>query len=281
MAKVFSGSASGEVYIVKGLLEQHGIEARVEGEYLRGAVGELPADGMIALHVDEADKERAQALISDYERGHGPVSAEELNRQALAAATPAEGAPPRRAYQAAEYSRMRPFAYGFMTAAGLLLILYYVSGRTDPRDTNRDGYHDVLYHYRFDRIDSIEQDRNYDGKFDLVIKYAFDGSYSSEERDDNFDGKIETWGYYTDNQLTSARRDADSDGEVDQRELYKHQVLQRIEFLDPATGLVKKALIYENLRLTRALVDDDLDGRFDREIIYDALEDVQSTRSLQ
>jgi hypothetical protein len=48
-----------DAHLVKGALENHDIPAFVTGEYLTGAIGELPAHGLVAImvpddHVDAA-----------------------------------------------------------------------------------------------------------------------------------------------------------------------------------------------------------------------------------
>jgi putative signal transducing protein len=45
--------------LVKGALAQEGITAFVSGEYLTGAIGELPAWNLVAVMVADLDVERA------------------------------------------------------------------------------------------------------------------------------------------------------------------------------------------------------------------------------
>ncbi len=45
------------------VLEQHGVKATLLGHSLLGAIGELPAGGLLRLAVDEADHSSTQALI--------------------------------------------------------------------------------------------------------------------------------------------------------------------------------------------------------------------------
>lgn len=42
-----------DAHLVKGALESAGIPAHVAGEYLTGAIGELPAMGLVAVMVPE------------------------------------------------------------------------------------------------------------------------------------------------------------------------------------------------------------------------------------
>mgnify|MGYP001044446893 FL=1 len=57
-----------EAYLVKGLLARAGIESWVRGEHLVGAIGELPAVGLLAVMVADEDAEQARALVEDWSR---------------------------------------------------------------------------------------------------------------------------------------------------------------------------------------------------------------------
>lgn len=66
MKTVLHALNSIEANIIKGVLESEGINAQVVGEYLQGAVGELPANGLIRVMVAESDYENANAIIEDW-----------------------------------------------------------------------------------------------------------------------------------------------------------------------------------------------------------------------
>ncbi|MEA1889444.1 MAG: DUF2007 domain-containing protein [Pseudomonadota bacterium] len=67
MTKVYSAQNAIDAHIVKGLLEQQGISARVNGEFLQGGIGELPPMGLITVSVEEENYEKASGLIRKYE----------------------------------------------------------------------------------------------------------------------------------------------------------------------------------------------------------------------
>ena len=67
MIKIYSAQNAVDAHIVKGLLEQQGISARVNGEYLQGGIGELPPMGLITVSVEEENYEKASELIRKYE----------------------------------------------------------------------------------------------------------------------------------------------------------------------------------------------------------------------
>ncbi len=69
MVRVYEAANSTEAHIVCGLLESRGIQAQVEGEYLQGAMGELPAAGLVAVSVEEDVVEEALKVIEEYDKG--------------------------------------------------------------------------------------------------------------------------------------------------------------------------------------------------------------------
>jgi hypothetical protein len=66
---VFRGSDYIEAQLIAGLLRQAGIEVFLQGAYLQGGLGDLPATGHLAIFVDESDRTAAERIIKAYERG--------------------------------------------------------------------------------------------------------------------------------------------------------------------------------------------------------------------
>lgn len=56
-----------DAHLIKGLLASVGIPAYVRGEHLVGAIGELPAIGLLAVMVADDDLARARAVVLDWE----------------------------------------------------------------------------------------------------------------------------------------------------------------------------------------------------------------------
>lgn len=63
MKTVYRASNTLEAHIILNLLRQTGIEGHVSGEYLQGAMGELPAVDLVRVMVHEDDYEDARAVI--------------------------------------------------------------------------------------------------------------------------------------------------------------------------------------------------------------------------
>jgi|GEM_PF-1585017 len=67
MKTVFDASSNIEAHLVMHQLQQAGIEASIQGEYLQGGIGELPAIGNIRVMVPVEDEEIALQVIADWE----------------------------------------------------------------------------------------------------------------------------------------------------------------------------------------------------------------------
>ncbi len=70
MRRLYTAADLPEAHLVRQLLAQAGIEARVFNEYAQGALGEIPfgqAYPEVWL-VDERDAPRARAIVAAYER---------------------------------------------------------------------------------------------------------------------------------------------------------------------------------------------------------------------
>jgi hypothetical protein len=57
-----------DAHLVKGMLENSGIPAYVRGEYLTGALGELPMMGLVAVCVPASEFPQAQGVLHAFHR---------------------------------------------------------------------------------------------------------------------------------------------------------------------------------------------------------------------
>jgi len=64
LTPVFDALNSLEAHLVKIRLIGEGIPAQVGGDYLQGAMGELPALGFLKVWVEDRDAVRARAIIA-------------------------------------------------------------------------------------------------------------------------------------------------------------------------------------------------------------------------
>lgn len=121
-------------------------------------------------------------------------------------------------------------------------------------DTNLDGVKDVIRTFN-DKGDpqKEEADSNYDGKIDTWLFFT-SGRLSREERDTNFDGKPDVWKHYViDEDLTKKERDPNAP--------LRLQRIQRDLNFDDKPDVWE---FYERGRLERMGLDLDFDGHVDR-----------------
>ncbi|MDQ7985623.1 DUF2007 domain-containing protein [Pseudomonas sp. G34] len=76
MKRVYEPQDLMEGELLKAMLASEGIQAHLVGAHLAGAVGELPACGLLGMLVEDADAERARWLIGEY-NGAQPLPGDE------------------------------------------------------------------------------------------------------------------------------------------------------------------------------------------------------------
>ena len=61
-----------DAQLVRGLLDSHGFDVHLQGEWLQGGVGELAPHDLFRLKVPERQAEAAREVIDDYETAELP-----------------------------------------------------------------------------------------------------------------------------------------------------------------------------------------------------------------
>ena len=79
MQVVYHASNTIDAYIVCNLLKSYDIEARVTGEYLQGAIGELPLNDLIRVVVFQDDVETATQIIKKWQSDDVTVNEDALH----------------------------------------------------------------------------------------------------------------------------------------------------------------------------------------------------------
>ncbi len=69
MIEVYRGSDYFEAQLLKGLMEQDGLQVFLHGAALQGGLGEVPALGHLSITVNDADEMVAREIIQAFERG--------------------------------------------------------------------------------------------------------------------------------------------------------------------------------------------------------------------
>lgn len=66
---MFHAANALEAHLVADLLNRSHVDARIEGEYLTGGIGELPVAGLVRIVVKEEDLAPARSIIAQWESG--------------------------------------------------------------------------------------------------------------------------------------------------------------------------------------------------------------------
>lgn len=66
MQRIYEPQDVMEGELLLSMLASEGVEAHLTGQHLAGALGELPACGLLGVMVENTDAERARALIAAY-----------------------------------------------------------------------------------------------------------------------------------------------------------------------------------------------------------------------
>lgn len=243
--------------MILNLLQQEGIDARVDGEYLQGGIGELSAINVVRVVVNETDFNKARSIISDWEsRQPDETRIEKPVRKSSKAGL--------------------GFLSGLLVGIGGMYWAYNSPVTNDGVDYNRDGKMDEVWIYKDNRISRAEADRNRDGEMDSIHIYDRKGIVYRSESDDDFDGFYETIYTYQNGNVSSQESDLNQDGVVDYRAFYKNGLLDVLEILDPVTTVPRKRQKFIMNKLTSAEYDSNGDGIFDVIYEYDYYEEVNS-----
>ena len=76
MIIIYRAANTADAHLMRQLLENEGIPAFIQGEYLQGAIGELPANTEILVRVADEHAEAARAGVDEWERAE-PVEIED------------------------------------------------------------------------------------------------------------------------------------------------------------------------------------------------------------
>lgn len=67
MIIIYHAANSLDANMIKGLLAQYDIESFIQGEYLQGGAGELPAADLVTVSVINAHETEARNIIAEWE----------------------------------------------------------------------------------------------------------------------------------------------------------------------------------------------------------------------
>ena len=249
--KVYECTLAVEAHMVCDLLARAGISARVEGEFLTGAGGELPLGNTVKVRVAPARAIEAREVIADWEQEQA-----------------ADDAPPPRP---ARLAAPLMFLLGVLAGGGVAVLALSMPHRGRHHvDYNGDGHDDVVFHYAGSRPTSTDYDRDSDGKVDARWTFDLSGTPEHYEEDNDFDGRFEWQEEAQGGQVVRALLDADFDGRPEQVRHSRNGVLESIDYYFASGGLIVKREFFKAGLLDSAEFDADGDGVFERRVQYDA-----------
>lgn len=255
---VFEAANLVEAHMVQDLLRQQGLQSHVEGEYLQGAMGELPARGLVRVVVDAADAVAARRVIAEFE-----------------AAQPADPVAPRPERGLRGIGRLGWAGLGLLLGVMVTAGVLRAPAAQDGVDHDRDGVLDERWTIGLSgRLQRIEDDRNLDRRLDAITHFDGAGTPVDGSADDDFDGRFETQLRYRRGQIEASEVDADGDGFAELRFEYRHGVATRMSVIEPSTGRAIRVEHYRLGQLTTAEVDTDRDGTLDTRLRHDRFGDV-------
>jgi Putative prokaryotic signal transducing protein len=68
MRRIFQAANHIQAHMVMHVLEQAGVHAHVQGEYLQSGAGELPLGNLVGVVVADEDVELAREIIGEWEK---------------------------------------------------------------------------------------------------------------------------------------------------------------------------------------------------------------------
>lgn len=246
------------------MLEQQGLSGRIDGAFLQGGIGDLPAGNLVRLMVVEKDYAAAKAIVTAWDTAQ-PV---------------AESAPP----PAATSSLSKAVVLMAGLAIGALASYAFLRAPVADRgvDRNGDGVLDDKWTLSASgQVITNSVDRNLDGKADLIVYYKQAGLTESTEADDDFDGVFENMISYRMGEAHLAEVDTDGDSYKDVRYHFVFGVLATMEYINPASGLARKTEFYARSKMTHFETDTNLDGKMDKRTKVDALGDAVGVEDIR
>lgn len=248
--------------MILNLLEQTGVSARIDGEYLQGGVGELQAIGLVRVMIEESDYPEAKQIIQEWD-----------------AKQPVEVDKP----QTKKKSTFGSALMGFVFGIGIMIAYYHTPMTNDGIDYNGDGKLDEKWTYVNYRISKTELDRNFDGNIDFIYSFDRRGLIESSSSDEDFNGTFETDTYYDDGNPVWQKSDTTGDGFKDYKIIFKNGVVDTVTFINPSSKKAIKIQKFSPFTLISAEVDTTDNGVMDTFYEYDSVENIAkiSNKALQ
>jgi hypothetical protein len=256
MEKVFEASSGLEAHLIRDLLERAGVPSRIDGEYLTGAMGELPMGSLVSVRVAPEHVAEAREIIADWEKQQAPASA-----------SPAPPAISRKTSWA-------PFTFLIGGTLGLFAgwWFYNTPVTSDGIDYDGDGRFEESWFYSGQKTRLVEYDRNADGHADIQYRYDTNGLVKDASFDEDFDRRFETYSELVRGQPEFSKTDLDGDGFEEILAWFRNGIATEVHYLSPTSrAVIKRERYGAGGVLVSADFDADGDGKFERHVEYDAI----------
>ncbi len=261
MKTVYEASSAVEAHMLQDLLQQQDIPSHIHGEFLTGAVGELPAAGLVRLVVEDDHYSQARAAIAQWEAANADQ-------------TPP---PPKR-----PSSRLAPALFGLVAGVAATYAFMRVPANTDGIDFNRDGVLDEHWTFSASGFQlGSKVDRNLDGKIDYIVHFNQRGHMESVEADEDFNGTFESRYHYKLGNAEWSEVDTDGDTLPNLRSRFRSGVLDSTEYINPNTGYPFRVEHYSIKGLASAEVDTNGDGKLDTRLIFSATQELARSEPIE
>lgn len=267
-----------EAHLLQDALTQEGFAPRVDGGYLQGALGELPAGGLIRLVIPDEEYSDARAFVMEWEKqqrssgGAEGVSDEDDAESVGDAQGASTHSPPTGINKPGRKQWALPLLIGLALGVGASVFYFRAPVSSETVDHNDDGVPDETWTYSPSGVvQSGSMDRNLDGKIDAIAKYGRKGELTDISSDDDFDGFFETMALYSNGSAVVDRIDSNADGVADVVWSFRHDVPVKSEIINPATNLPLRVSYWNLGVLQRADIDSDKNGVLDTRITYSPL----------
>ena len=246
---VYECTLAVEAHMICDLLARGGVSARVEGEFLAGAGGELPLGNTVKVRVDPTRAAEAREIIAEWER-------ERPSEQT---------APPPR-------SRLRSplwFIAGLAVGGAIIYLAFTSPISSSGADLDGDGIDEETFHYEGMTLRLVELDRNADRKVDARWINDVRGVTKRYEADDDFDGRFERVSKYQNGKIDTATLDSNGDGRPDMVEHFVNDSNAMTDVYDEAGNRVVAHERFVGGWHVSTDFDMDGDSVFERQVEFD------------
>jgi len=247
--KVYECTLTVEAHMICDLLARGGVSARVDGEFLTGAGGDLPLGNTVKVRVDPARAAEAREIIADWEKLQPPEPIQPVRRSS--------------------WNSPLWFVAGILVGGGIFYLAFTSPSTASGADYDGDGVDEEVYHFEGNTLRMTDYDRNADGKVDARWSTNFRGVPTQYTADDNFDGYFESTSDAKNGQVVTATLDENGDGRPDAISHYSHGVIASIDVYDDAGNRVVAREKYTDGWHTSTDFDMDGNGVFERRVDYD------------